>query len=224
MMTLLDLANLAHNLSNALQVALARIDMAVAQPDRSERTEHLIKCRRAITSSATIGRDLLVALRAAHGAPMICDLNLVVTEFIESFGVGNGIRIEAQTWPAPVRVVIGESYLQQALMNAVINARDAMPGGGAITLGVFLEEDGRLAVLRVSDTGIGIDPITLLRVWDPWFTTKGDRGTGLGMPFIRSVAERHHGMARIRSTVGLGTDVDIVFPVAVTGEGDPDAR
>ncbi len=223
-MTLLDMANLAHNLANTLQVALARIDMAVAQSDRGERTENLAKCRKAIASSGTIGRDLLVALRAAHGAPPTCDLNLVVAEFIASFGLGNGIRIEPRPWPGPVWVVVGETYLQQALMNAISNARDAMPGGGVITLRVFLEEAGSLAVLRVSDTGSGIDPITLLRVWDPWFTTKGARGTGLGMSFLRQVTERYHGMARIRSTVGVGTDVDMVFPVAPPGEGDPDAR
>jgi CheY-like chemotaxis protein len=134
-----------------------------------------------------------------------------------------GIVIQLETDLASgLPAVLGiESEVREALINLVFNAVDAMPGGGVLTLRTRLSETRangsrgteRLATMEVSDTGVGMDEDTQRRCLEPFFTTKGERGTGLGLAMVYGIAQRHGAHIDIDSAVGRGTTVRLNFPV-----------
>jgi signal transduction histidine kinase/CheY-like chemotaxis protein len=117
----------------------------------------------------------------------------------------------AEDLPAVLGV---ESEIREALVNLVFNAVDAMPDGGVLTLRTrLLDGPIRHACIEVTDTGVGMDEATRRRCLEPFFTTKGERGTGLGLPMVYGVVQRHGADLDIVSSVGLGTTVTLRFPV-----------
>ena len=111
-------------------------------------------------------------------------------------------------------VVMGaEGEIREALTNLVFNAVDAMPDGGTLTLRARTDDKG-LVLVEVSDTGIGMDEDSRRRCLEPFFTTKGERGTGLGLPMVYGMIQRHNGDIAIESEVGKGTTIRLSFPAA----------
>jgi CheY-like chemotaxis protein/anti-sigma regulatory factor (Ser/Thr protein kinase) len=110
-----------------------------------------------------------------------------------------------------------ESEIREALVNLVFNAVDAMPEGGTITLRTKVSEPAssgpRHIRVEVTDTGVGMDEDTRRRCLEPFFTTKGERGTGLGLAMVYGIARRHNAEIEIESAVGKGTTIRFVFPV-----------
>jgi CheY-like chemotaxis protein len=131
-----------------------------------------------------------------------------------------GIVIDLRTELDPSRpAIIGaESEIRDALTNLVFNAVDAMPEGGTLTLRTALKLDAvtRYVVFEVSDTGVGMDEATRRRCLEPFFTTKGDRGTGLGLAMVYGTVRRHGAELEIDSTPGRGTTVRLIFAAAST--------
>lgn len=133
----------------------------------------------------------------------------------------NGITIEVRTELAPEapELVGSESEIREAFTNLVLNAVDAMPDGGKITLrtSVAHREDGGRApshvIVDITDTGIGMSEETRKRCLEPFFSTKGKRGTGLGLAMVYGVMQRHEGSVDIQSAPGQGTTFRLVFPV-----------
>ena len=134
-------------------------------------------------------------------------------------GVGSAVtlafNIEKDVWPVTVDV----SEFETAMVNLVINARDAMPTGGTITIGarnVTLTEApnaGDYVAIRVEDTGVGIRPDVLSKIFDPFFTTKPvGKGTGLGLSQVHGFAHQAGGTVRVESELGKGTAVTILLP------------
>jgi CheY-like chemotaxis protein len=128
------------------------------------------------------------------------------------------LRIELD--PDLPAVFAVESEVREALTNLVFNAVDAMPDGGVLTLRTRGTAPpgaaARHAVVEVADTGIGMDEDTRRRCLEPFFTTKGERGTGLGLAMVYGVAQRHAAEVEIESAPGRGTTVGLSFPVPVT--------
>jgi CheY-like chemotaxis protein len=126
-----------------------------------------------------------------------------------------GLNIEIVTEFGDVPSIKGDaSELREALTNLIFNAVDAMPAGGVITLSVKCE--GKSAVLlEVSDTGVGMDADTAQHCIEPFFTTKGVQGTGLGLPMVYGIVQRHSGSMTITGAPGVGTTVRMQFPVPV---------
>jgi PAS domain S-box-containing protein len=118
--------------------------------------------------------------------------------------------------PSRLAVLGREADLREALTNLVFNAVDAMPEGGRITLAA--RASGGTVEIDVTDTGIGIDPEVLSRVFEPFFSTKGERGTGLGLAMVFTIAERHGGSVDIRSELGRGTTFTMKLPAAERAE------
>jgi CheY-like chemotaxis protein len=136
--------------------------------------------------------------------------------------------------PEDLAAVVGDpTQLHQVLLNLCVNARDAMPGGGRLSVGLQeLELDavgaraipdavpGRYVALQVSDTGSGIPPEILDRIFDPFFTTKApDKGTGLGLSTVLGIVKGHGGFVQVYSQMGEGTIFTIYLPAAPTGAG-----
>ncbi len=125
------------------------------------------------------------------------------------------IRIE--TALAEVPLILGNaSQLREMLTNLIFNAGDAMPGGGAITVAVAVENDD--AILSVTDTGTGMSEEVQARCLDPFFSTKGDKGTGLGLSMVLGIVKRHQGTLTIQSEPGCGTTFRIQFPIQAENE------
>jgi signal transduction histidine kinase len=115
--------------------------------------------------------------------------------------------------PADLPTVIGsENKIQQVLFNLILNARDAMPSGGWLTLKTFV--DGRDVVVEVSDTGLGIPEADLPRIFDPFFTTKDvGQGTGLGLAVSYGIVQEHGGSIRASSSRGQGSRFEVRLPI-----------
>ena len=131
----------------------------------------------------------------------------------------NGMTIHVETNFQSVPAVSGdESALREVLTNLIFNAVDAMPSGGAITLETVIEDNQ--AVIRVRDTGAGMTEAVRQRCLEPFFSTKGQQGTGLGLSMVYGIVERHRGKMEIESAPGKGTTFIIRLPFAepVTAE------
>jgi len=133
---------------------------------------------------------------------------------------GAVIEIRSELAPAPPPVLGQESEIREALINLIFNAVDAMPEGGALTLRSGVQQASASSPVRVyvevADTGIGMDTDTRRRCLEPFFTTKGERGTGLGLAMVYGIAQRHDADIEIDSAPGKGTRVRLVFPPLTT--------
>jgi signal transduction histidine kinase len=134
------------------------------------------------------------------------------------YGAGPGIRVILEFAPDLPRCLVDSPQFNAAILNLVVNARDAMPEGGVIRIstaavrGMNLGRPCHYVRIRVRDHGVGMPPEVIDRIFDPYFTTKGDRGTGLGIPQVQALSRQVGGFVRVDSTVGDGTTFDLFFP------------
>ena len=146
------------------------------------------------------------------------DLNAVITDVFSllehQFEVGS-IKVRRELAPAMVSVLGIEHQLQQVFLNLFLNARDAMPSGGWLSVTTRLEGDRVFA--EVADTGSGIPSEQIARIYDPFFTTKAiGRGTGLGLSITYGIVREHDGTLLCDSAVGQGTRFTMALPMAAT--------
>jgi len=151
------------------------------------------------------------------------DLNAVITDVVSllehQFEVGS-VKVRRDLSPAPVTVRGIEHQLQQVFLNLFLNARDAMPSGG--WLSVTTRVEGGRAIAEVADTGSGIPPEQLSRIYDPFFTTKAiGRGTGLGLSITYGIVREHDGQIHVDSAVGQGTRFTVDLPLAAAAAAAP---
>ncbi len=141
------------------------------------------------------------------------DLKAIVfrlVEFLEPMLRAGGVAVTIARSESPVQCRVDEKLISQALLNLVMNARDAMPGGGTVTIGVRVEADN--AILSVADTGIGIDPKNRDRILRPFFSTKA-KGGGLGLSITRRIIQEHGGDLSFTSQPGAGTEFVARLPI-----------
>jgi PAS domain S-box-containing protein len=184
--------------------------------------------------ASTLTRQLLAFSRKQMLAPRVLDLNGIVTENLKMLTRMIGEDIDLVMFPGEnlgaVRADAGQ--IDQVIMNLAVNARDAMPSGGKLTLetsNVTLDEGyarlhsplraGEYVMLAISDTGMGMDTETQSHIFEPFFTTKGTKGTGLGLSTVYGIIKQSGGYIWVYSEVGKGTTFKIYLPrVAATGE------
>lgn len=233
-------SGIAHDINNALSpVALYMESLLEREPNLSARTrQYLETTQRAVEDvSHTVGR-----MREFYRQPESqisqgeVDLNRMVEQVADltrarwnDIPQRQGIVIQMCRELAPDLPRIGgiESEIREALTNLILNAVDAMPEGGTLTVrtrsATASGDSVPRVLLEVRDTGIGMDEGTRRRCLEPFFTTKGQRGTGLGLAMVYGVAQRHNANIEMESAVGAGTTVRLDFPKAVrkavTGEG-----
>ncbi|MFO0930284.1 MAG: ATP-binding protein, partial [Gemmataceae bacterium] len=226
----------AHDFNNLLTVINGYGDLllAVLATDDSNRPA-LAAIREAGERAARLTSQLLAFSRKAIVEPKVLDLNDVVehSQRLLSRLVGEDIHLITVLDPAVPRIRIDPGQLEQVIMNLLVNARDAMPTGGQLTIEthpLFLSghdlaghpalHPGRYAELVVSDTGCGMSDETLTRLFEPFFTTKGQgKGTGLGLAVVHGVVEQAGGLIRVHSRVGQGTTFRILFPAVPESTG-----
>ncbi|MFN2324660.1 MAG: ATP-binding protein [Gemmatimonadales bacterium] len=170
---------------------------------------------RASGRAARLTQQLLAFARRQMVQPRIVDLNHVVANVASLLRrlLGANIVLDVATADHPVPVVIDPGQFEQLLVNLAVNAHDAMPSGGQLTVGV--RTDGASAVLVVSDTGQGMSADVIAQAFEPFFTTKDQgKGTGLGLSTVYGIVQQAGGTISVASEVGTGTRFTIVLPLA----------
>ena len=189
---------------------------------------------KAATKSAELTRQLLAFSRHQVMQPVVISLNRILSEVERMIRrlLTENITIQISLTNEPCRIYADQGQIEQVLLNLAVNAKDAMPNGGNITIRSGIEqvdsrrktvtgviEPGLYAVLRVQDTGTGIEPEILPRIFDPFFTTKGvGRGTGLGLSTVYGIIAQSGGKIDVVSILGKGTLFLIYLPLVEMGE------
>jgi signal transduction histidine kinase/ActR/RegA family two-component response regulator len=213
----------AHDFNNSLLVILGGAE-ALARPDTpaAEREEIVREIRSAAVAASGTTRQLLAFSRGAPDAGGVCSPSALLQR------LASGLR---RLLPEDIRVVVdargaglaalSEAALEQALLNLVLNARDAMPSGGTLTLRCF--DDGEHVRLEVEDDGVGMSEEVRARLFEPFFTTKGERGTGLGLAMTWGTLTRAGGTIEVHSAPGAGARFEVALPRAAEPPRAPGA-
>jgi CheY-like chemotaxis protein len=158
----------------------------------------------------------------------VIDLNVRIDALSEMLGrtLGSRFKLELELAPSLPHTEVDATGLETAILNAVLNARDAMPDGGPLTLRTLSIDTEKLVCVEIEDAGEGIDPSVVERVFEPFFTTKPvGRGTGLGLSQIHGFCAQSGGRAELQSQLGKGTKVRLLLPATDKAiEGAAEAR
>jgi len=220
---------IAHDFNNVLSVILSYAEMMLTELKSDEPLRIDVKeIHQAARRAADLTRQLLMFSRQQVVAPTVLDLNDVLTSMAKMFQriVGADVQLVSRQARPLGRVLADPSSVEQVIMNLVVNARDAMPTGGKLTMettNVLVDEafsaaheglkPGPHVMLAVTDTGPGIDAATIVKIFDPFFTTKGTgKGTGLGLSTVFGIVHQSGGTVWVESEPGTGTTFKVVLP------------
>jgi len=207
---------IAHEVNNLLTPLRNYAELAMAHGgDAKLAAKALCKTARNCERAAAVMEGLLgLAEGSRRPAEVVSAVELVDGAFacicrdLSKDGIDVRVHVAPQA-----RVQVAAAQVQQALMNLIINARQAMlPGGGILTVEAVVE--GPMTRISVTDTGPGIEPGVMGRIFEPFFSTKGPEGSGLGLAFCKKVVEAHRGNIRVESSPGRGACFTIALPSA----------
>jgi signal transduction histidine kinase len=213
-------SSVCHELNNALTPVLSFTKLALRNPDPEYRKKALERILEGAERAAGITGGVLALSRPELDRRDPTDLKRLVDDILritakelEKHRVSVTVKVAGQP-----RARLNPAQIQQVLLNLIVNARQAMPQGGAIQIRVGLDSTNRWAEIAISDTGTGIAAPDLKRIFEPFFSTKttpdstGLGGTGLGLPVCRDIVEAHKGRIRVESRVGHGTTFTVRLP------------
>jgi signal transduction histidine kinase/ligand-binding sensor domain-containing protein/CheY-like chemotaxis protein len=223
----------AHDFNNILQVIMGHSSIALEKEvPADDRENSLIEVKKAARRAAQLTKQLLAFGRRQPLQKLHFDLNLVVREALDMSRrlLGADIEIEFQPADEPAVIYADRGQIEQVVMNLSVNARDAMPRGGRLSISItpinYGPAEGDTSVigplpsgpcvrLNVTDNGVGISPENLPHIFEPFFTTKGkNKGSGLGLSVVYGIIQQHGGNLRIDSEVGLGTTFRVYLPAS----------
>jgi PAS domain S-box-containing protein len=224
---------IAHDFNNLMLAIIGNVDLAELGDSPENRRRSHDEIRRAAERAAELTRQLLLFSRRQPIIPVVIDLNAIIGDALNLLGrlLPEDIAIDYRPAPALMQVRADPSQVEQVLLNLCVNARDAMPGGGRLTIAIEdsvisesesatcqLAAPGRYACMRVADTGQGMTPEVRQRIFEPFFTTKEQgKGTGLGLAMVYGIVKSHGGGLRVDSAVGQGSTFEVFWP-ASSGE------
>lgn len=219
----------AHDFNNILSIIMGHGELLLKTATVDDRTRNGIEqIQRAADRAASLTQQLLAFSRKQVLQPKLLDLNEAVSDVQKMLArvIGEDIELVASLHPSLMPVKADPGQVEQVLMNLAINARDAMPQGGRLSMETFnLEVSAELArdldlsaghyvMLKVSDTGQGMDATTLPHIFEPFFTTKPmGKGTGLGLSTVYGIIKQSGGGLQVESEVGRGTTFRVYLPV-----------
>lgn len=233
-------AGVAHNFNNLMTITMGYTDILLDRhqepgPDRTA----VLEIRKATERGAALTRQLLAFGHKHDAGVMRVDLDTALEGLREMLTrvIREDIQLTIDVEPGPVAVMIDPDDLEQVMINLVINARDALPGGGAIHVDVGCERvhtangpidpsvtPGEYVRLRVRDNGIGMSPEVQAHLFEPFFTTKEvGEGTGMGLAFVHGIARHGGGFVKVESAPGQGTTVSVYLPPAAAVAARPAA-
>jgi PAS domain S-box-containing protein len=222
-------AGVAHDFNNLLTVILGYCELLLEDLEPGDRRKaDMAEIQKAGTSAAWLTRQLLAFSRKQIIEPTLLNLSAVLTDMRGMIGrlIGEDVTVTVDLATDPALVRADRGQVEQIILNLAINARDAMPKGGTLTIAtariVLNEPDakthvavrpGHYVVLTVTDTGIGMTPEVKARLFEPFFTTKTiDKGTGLGLATVHAIVTGNGGSIEVHSNVGAGTSFEVYLP------------
>ena len=228
---------IAHDFNNMLAVVIGNLDIAARRLEQGGDALRFVRnAREGAEKSAALTRRLLAFSRRQPLSPTIIDLNELIAGMGELLRLSVGPKVElvvrpgAQVWP----VLADPAELENAVVNLAVNARDAMPDGGRLTIETFNgdapepageEASASYAVIAVADTGEGMTEEVAARAFEPFFTTKEiGKGSGLGLSQVYGFVKQSGGAVRIASRRGEGTRVEMLLPRGATAAKAPSGR
>lgn len=228
----------AHDYNNMLAVIFINIELAKKYlSPHGAGMESLLEIQKAAERSRDITRQLLAFSRKQLIRPQETDLNAIIGSLGKSLSrlIGEDIELRFALKSAIGKILIDPSQIDQVLVNLVVNARDAMPNGGKLSIetSTFHADEaycrthvdcrpGRYVRLTIADDGVGIDQETLSHIFEPFFTTKDvGQGTGLGLAMVYGIVRQNGGMINVYSEIGSGTVFHVCFPEIETEALEP---
>ena len=228
-------AGVAHDFNNLLTVILGYCEILLADLDPDDRRQaDIAEIQKAGDSAAGLTRQLLAFSRRQIIEPTVLDLNVVLAGMRAMLGrvMREDVKLRLGLRHDLAFVKADRGQVEQIVMNLAVNARDAMPTGGTLTIqtaNVELDDHyvamhhgvtaGRYVALTLTDTGTGITPEVLAHLFEPFFTTKeAGKGTGLGLATVEGIVTRSGGSVSVQSEVGRGTSFTVYFPQADAAE------
>ena len=223
---------IAHDFDNALAAIIITAELAQRKPAVGDIDTHLDSILSVARSATGLTRQLLLFSRQEPVRPAVVDIPSRIKEIVSFLdaALGERISLELDLQPVP-RVRMDPGQLDQVLVNLAINARDAMPNGGTLTVvtrDVTITNPppglpaGRYVELRVADTGQGMSRDVLERAFEPFFTTKANAsGTGLGLATVYGIVQSALGQVTIESAPGEGTSVRVLLPETLDAPAEP---
>jgi len=229
---------IAHDFNNVLGSILGWAELGQADlPDGHRARQRFDKIRAQADRAAALTRQLLAFARRQVLEPQNLDINSLVSESVSLMGkvLGEHVEIELRLTEGLEPAWADASQVEQIVMNLCINARDAMPQGGTLSISTQMAEvkpgaeefrsyfrPGRYIKLTIADTGTGMDAQTLEHIFEPFFTTKEvGKGTGLGLATVYGIVKQHNGIIDVESELGSGSRFHVYLPV---GTGVMEAR
>jgi two-component system cell cycle sensor histidine kinase/response regulator CckA len=220
---------IAHDFNNLLTAITGYTELALRRLSAEDPIYHnLSEIRKAADRAASLTSQLLAFSRKQILQPKVINLNAIVSDVDRMLRrlIGEDINLLTKTEPELGSVKADPGQISQVIMNLAVNARDAMPGGGSLTIetsNVYLDVEyasrhvavrpGHYVMLAVSDTGTGMDEKTRVRIFEPFFTTKEiSKGTGLGLSTVYGIVKQSGGNVWVYSEVGHGTTFKIYLP------------
>ena len=225
-------AGIAHDLNNVLTPILMAAPMLRVRAADPRDLRLLQTLEHSAERGAGLVRQILAFAHGTGGEPKLIQVKHLARDIVEMIQETFPKNIELEQhipndlWP----ISANPTQIHQVLLNLCVNARDAMPKGGTLSLSTVnrrLDEaqaaaipgarPGAFVLLEVRDTGTGIPPEALAHIWEPFFTTKGeDKGTGLGLSTVRGIVENHRGFITLQTAAGTGTTFQVYLPAAET--------
>ncbi len=219
-------SGVAHEINSPLTGILTFSHLLMRKlKDNPELQRELELIVRETTRVSTIVRGLLDFARESKPQKRPCNINELILHtlsLVEHQSVFHDIRIVKNLDPQVAMVLLDANQIQQVFMNILLNAADAMPAGGTLTITSTMAPEDSFVQVRFADTGTGIPEKNLHRIFDPFFTTKADKkGTGLGLAVSYGIIERHRGHIEVQSEEGKGTTFTIKLPQQALEEVPP---
>ena len=223
----------AHDLNNILGGLVSYPELLLLQlPEDSPLRKSILTIQKSGEKAAAVVQDLLTLARRGVVVTEVVNLNKIIAEYLKSpeheklQSYHPGVHIETHLKKDTLNILGSSIHLSKTVMNLVSNAAEAMPEGGALTVstqngyidrhirGYVNVNEGDYVVLTISDTGIGISPEDMGKIFEPFYTKKkmGRSGTGLGMAVVWGTVKDHNGYIDIQSTEGRGTTFTLYFP------------
>ncbi|WP_447750922.1 ATP-binding protein [Sphingopyxis fribergensis] len=211
---------IAHDFNNMLAVVVGGLELAQrflpGKPEKAQR--HLANALDGANRAADLTRRLLTFARSEPARPELTPIDECISSFAQLIErtIGDRIALTLDLQSDGLACWVDRQQFENALLNLAVNARDAMNGHGSLTIRTMGDGEDRALAVQVIDTGCGMSPEVLERVFDPFYTTKpAGQGTGLGMSQVFAFCRQSGGEVQISSTEGEGTSVAMLLPVAV---------